>query len=347
MSRARKLIAFGTTFSVALGIGFVMQNGSALAARFGGDRPAPVAAPAPAQVAVAGPGAATQTPQAAEEVPVVVIQAGVTRPVPAPEAPEAPEVQLATFEADPVPEAVPVPAPETAPQVADTMECLPSMVASPAPGAMVNLVLSAPCHATAEVTIHHSGMIFTVLTDAAGSAQVSVPALATDAVFLADFGNNIGAAAMVMVPEASEYDRAVLQWQGPEGMHINALEFGAAYGDAGHVWAEAPRDPAFGATGNGGFLTVLGDATLPAPMRAEVYSYPAGASIGSGSVDLNVEARVLEGNCGQMISAQSLQIVAGQDPFALDLTMTLPACDSVGEILVLSNMLKDLTLASR
>ena len=41
MSRARQFIMAGGTFSVALGIGFVMQNGDALAGRFAEEVPVP------------------------------------------------------------------------------------------------------------------------------------------------------------------------------------------------------------------------------------------------------------------------------------------------------------------
>ncbi len=53
MSRINQYVVATATFSVALGIGFVMQNGDALAARFS---EAPTAAmPAPQQVAVVVP----------------------------------------------------------------------------------------------------------------------------------------------------------------------------------------------------------------------------------------------------------------------------------------------------
>ena len=38
---------------------------------------------------------------------------------------------------------------------------------------------------------------------------------------------------------------------------------------------------------------------------------------------------------------------AGLEPSAIDLTMTLPDCDAIGEFLVLKNMFEDLTLAAK
>ena len=361
MSRARKLLAFGGTFSVALGIGFVMQNGDALAARFNSDGAARTADAGPAtngeervQLARAtmvdglpdSLNQATSTTAVAEagDVPFVVIPS----PNQTPSRSGAP-VQLAALESDlPVggntEGAIGMPTDSIAAGAAD---CLPSMSGVAAPAATAELTLRAPCHPNAAATIHHQGMMFTILTDESGEARVSVPALVASAMFIADMGDNQGAATLVQIGDMAGYDRSVLQWQGAEGLQIHALEFGADYGSDGHVWASAPRDPSVAVAGEGGYLVSLGEISAPEPMRAEVYTYPSGQGHRDGAVTLSVEAEVLPGNCGREISAQSIQISPDRPPFALDLTMTVPACEAVGEFLVLSNMLQDLTLASK
>ena len=190
-------------------------------------------------------------------------------------------------------------------------------------------------------------MIFTVLTDSNGLARVTVPALAKTAVFIAELQDGPSVVASAEVPDLADFDRAVLQWQGESGLQIHALEFGAGYGSDGHVWNAAMRDPAVAESGEGGFLLRLGDGLGPAPLTAEVYTFPSATTRRDGAVALSVEAEITEESCGTEVAAQSIQLRRGAAPTALDLTMALPGCDSVGDFLVLKNMLTDLTLAAR
>jgi hypothetical protein len=81
------------------------------------------------------------------------------------------------------------------------------------------------------------------------------------------------------------------------------------------------------------------------PLMAEVYTFPTGISRRSGAVALTVEAEITAANCGTDIAAQSLQIVPGQPVRVLDLTMTVPGCDALGQFLVLEGVLQDIALA--
>ena len=226
--------------------------------------------------------------------------------------------------------------------------CVASLTATPGPVATVLLEVHAPCAVDTMGTIHHQGMMFSILTDAEGRATVMAPALAANAVFIADLPGGYGAAAVITVPDVVNYDRAVLQWQGADsGLGLHALEFGADYAQEGHVWAASMRSVDAAQEGTGGFLMRLGDVGIEGALMSEVYTYPTGITALSGTVELSVEAEVLPGNCGRAIAAQSIQIAPGIEASALDLTMTMPGCDAVGEFLVLKNMLRSLTLASR
>jgi len=79
MAKVKQLGMGAGTFSVALGIGFVMQNGDALASRFGAesapDQPAPFTQTAPIEAVAA----VAEQPEVVEQ-PVLVAQAGVTAP---------------------------------------------------------------------------------------------------------------------------------------------------------------------------------------------------------------------------------------------------------------------------
>ena len=358
VSRVRQVLVGGATFSVALGIGFVMQNGDALAARFADEVPpvsglsmpqvavAPVASEQPLAITVPEDVAISQVSTVEVVGPSPALAAAVVMPSEvAPPAMELPEVQLAALGSESILSGV---VPEAAnSDVVAGPDCDVSLKAETGAAAMVMLTLSAPCAPENAVTFHHQGMMFTLMTDAAGAAQVEVPALAEVSVFLAAFENGPGAAATTMVPEILTFDRAVLQWQGANGLELHSLEFGADYGDAGHVWADAPRDASIVGNGAGGYLTRLGDPSAPNPLIAEIYTVPSNSAAQDGQVDLSVEIEVSEANCGRDISAQSIQVSPDAMPTALDLTMTLPGCDSVGEFLVLNAMLHNVVVASK
>lgn len=392
MSRVRQILAAGGTFSVALGIGFVMQNGDALAERFGGDAPSPQtalsqplpeAAPqaaavelpagevvevveivevvqaAPAQPALAGEVVAGDVMSGFGQVTSTVSNAFSAVPVPflrdpAPGRTAPDPLALAGYEAEP--EEAPglmVAAIGDAPLsgVDAPVEAMPvcstTMTAEAAEAAMVRVLIDAPCAPGTLATLHHQGMIVSVLTDASGRAETFVPALTPEAVFLVDLGNGQGAAAVVSVPDLAMYDRAVLQWQGERGFALHAMEFGAGWNEPGHVWAGALGSEAAAMAGEGGFLTTLGAEGIDTAYRAEVYTYPSGQSVRSGVVALSVEAEVTTANCGREVTAQSIQVMAGEAPSALDLVMTMPGCEAAGEFLLLASMLDDLTLAAR
>ena len=365
MSQVRKLAVAGGTFSVALGIGFVMQNGDALAARMGGAvPPTSDAIELPVMPAVAE---ATVMPSLPDMVPhAEVVEAEFTVPADL-ETPALPQVvveiaagdgaDVTAEEADAFTEIVLAPIDENfigpllpSQQRVQSMaatDCTASLSSLAMPAATVALSLSAPCAPNTGVTIHHQGMIFSVVTDAAGLANVTAPALSDTAVYIADIGGMEGAVSVVSVPDVAMYDRAVLQWQGEIGLEMHAREFGAGYEEEGHVWLAAARSAEAAMAGDGGYMMQLGDARMDGAMMAQVYTYPSGNSRMSGAIDLTVEAEVTATNCGREIAAQTIQITQGAEPLARDLDMTLPGCDAVGEFLVLNNMLTDLTLASR
>jgi len=206
--------------------------------------------------------------------------------------------------------------------------------------AMVRLTLNARCLENERFTLHHNGMMFTGVTDAEGQSEMLVPALSTEPVFIAAFLNGEGAVANAKVPAFTEYDRRVVQWKGPSGLQLHALEGGAEYGDPGHIWAGADQDKA----ASDGFLVRLGNPQAAEPLMADVYSFPSGAA-SSADVAMSVEAEVTRENCGQDIEAQTLEFSTGGEIRSQDLTLSIPDCDAVGDFLVLKNLLDDLKIA--
>lgn len=230
-------------------------------------------------------------------------------------------------------------------EIADA--CTISAVAQPIAAAMVKLSMEAPCLPNERVTVHHNGMIFTETTTFNGTMDLTVPALATDAVFIMAFTNGDGAVAQTMVEDLADFDRSVLQWKGNTGFQIHAREFGADYGETGHLWESAPGEIADAVTGNGGVLTRHGDTNAGDPLLAEVYSFPSDTNGRSGIIALSVEAEITEANCGLEIEAQSLEVLGDYSIKTQNLTLPVPDCDEIGGFLVLNNLLQDLKVAAK
>lgn len=228
---------------------------------------------------------------------------------------------------------------------APNLGCEISLVAEPIAGALVNLTVQAPCLAGERLTIRHSDMLFTDILPEDGSLSVDVPALAEQSLFVVAFANGDGAVVRTEVSSLAFYDRIVVQWQGDTGVELHALEFGASYGDAGHVWRESARDVSSAASGDGGFLTRLGNEALKEGKFAEVYTFPSLTSKQQGAVALSVEAEIGEANCDRPITAQAIEVHRGSETRIQDLKVEMPNCDAAGEFLVLKNLLEDLKIA--
>ena len=223
--------------------------------------------------------------------------------------------------------------------------CSATLEARPMAAAMVDLTLSAPCEANKRVTLHHNGMMITEQMDQNGKLTLQMPALSQTAIYMAAFETGLTAMAQADVTTLDIYDRVVVQWQGPGQMEIHALEFGADYGDAGHVWSEAPRSMEVAVHGKGGFVTVHGRAMPDQDLRAQVYTFPSGTAAQTGEIALTVETEVTAENCGRLLEGQSLQITGGGALSVRDLTLDIPTCDATGGFLVLKNLLQDLRIA--
>ena len=343
-SRLRLIGLAGGTVACALGIGFLMQRGQPV--------PPPISGPAP---------------QSAQEAPAP--KAKPTRPSPdrirlaeseeldiekialtsaAPDTPVADEMpQRPAAPAKPASAPAPDAALPSTPEDPDmpALGCEVTAQAVPGPKAMVDFKVSAPCQGNARLVVHHNGMTFSAVTDGDGNLDVAIPALAERAVFIAAFDNGDGAVATARVADIGDYDRVVLQWQGKDGFEIHAREFGAAYGGPGHVWSGAQPSPDYDHTT--GSVIRLGTADMLSPLLAEVYTFPSGAADRSGSIALSIEAEVTANNCGRDISAQLLQRQGEDRIKTRELELTVPDCGTVGDFLVLNNLLDDLKIAAK
>jgi len=225
---------------------------------------------------------------------------------------------------------------------AELDNCAVWVVVTPAPGAMLDMSAYAPCDRDAAVTVTHAGLTIDTRIGADGQMMMMVPALSEDATLTVDFADGRSQSDTTFVPDLAQHERVVLQWQGPATMVLNAYEFGALFGDAGHVHPGNAMAP-----GNGehGFLTVLGDASITDGRRAQVYSYPRGHAPRTGSVALEIEAPVTDMSCGQVLDATAIEMHGLSGGQARVIQLDMPACDGAGGYVVLPGVLPDLQIA--
>ncbi|WP_438990174.1 hypothetical protein [Lentibacter sp.] len=223
--------------------------------------------------------------------------------------------------------------------------CKVTLSATPVAAALVDLDLSAPCAPNERVVIHHNGMMFSDVTNNAGILSTTVPALSKAAIFIASFSGGEGAVANATVDDIDTYDRAVVQMQGDFSISLHAREFGADYGETRHIWNERPGDIVDGVTGHGGFMIALGNPSLENPLIAEVYSFPTGMAKEVGDITLSVDIEITSDNCNKDIEAQTLQTSRGEKIAVQTLDMSMPACDAVGDFLMLKKLVNDMKVS--
>lgn len=336
MKHTKEIATAVGTLVIAIGIGFVMQSSEAAQEHYGKSaRPDAIDPPAEPAPVISG-AASTDILLQVEEVQLTSASDTATATVPVPSTIDG--VERASAPVTDMP-----PAPDDLPIAGG---CEISASATPIAGALVNLEMAAPCALNERLTVHHNGMMFTETTDASGDLFLTVPALTEEAVFILAFSNGDGAVVQATVNDIGNYDRVALQWRGQSGFELHAREFGADYGQTGHVWSGAAQDVDGMTTGNNGMLIRLGDSLSAEPLLAEVYTFPTGMAQQSGIVDLSVEAEVTAANCGQEIEAQSLEMKADGRMKTHDLTLSVPECDAIGSFLVLNNLVSDLKVAS-
>lgn len=364
MERKQRLAMIFAIAGVALGAGQLVQS-----TQSGNVEPvAQTAVPTQIQQVSAGPETPAKSPVvAAADVPAPVV-AGMAPTAPValqPAKPAAPPVVLADLSPQPAapaplpsaqgsvegpvdpliitapaPAAVPVAPAPAVPVVADA--CAASLRLAAAPQAMIGISLVAPCAPDIRVVIAHEGLAITGKTNAQGSLFLSVPALAVNATVTARLPDGAEVSQSVSVPAMATLRRIGVQWHDADAFQLHAFENGAGYGEPGHVSADKPQMPTTGLTGTGGFITVLGDPNVDLPMMAEIYTFPAGIA---ANADIIVEAAVTDATCGRELLGETIMTLAG-DVYITDLTLAMPDCEAVGDILVLKNLLTDLTIAA-
>lgn len=226
------------------------------------------------------------------------------------------------------------------------LPCGLSVTTEAMPAATVALDIMDPCQPNARVVVEHSGLTLTGQTDAMGILTMDIPAFESPAFFTVRMPDGATGSALSNLPDIASYARVGVQWQQDRALELHAMEFGATYGDPGHIWRDNPGTAARAENGEGGFMTYLGNVAVEEPMLAEIYTFPRDTLENDGTVRLTIEAEVTQANCGQDTLARTLETDSGGNVAVIELTFTVPDCDAIGEFLVLQNLLQDLRVAA-
>lgn len=342
----RRIVMAGATFLLAAATGHVMQNGDVIGAKLRGTF---AGAPAPADIPISVSKATTvaavvpaprPAPVTAQPVPETAAtepaKPALLQPARATLLPDFPSVQVA-----PLTSGAPLAArmervnddyvrPDTDADAKYSVFGIPCAAATLTLGlgarGALKASLSATCHPAERVVVSHAGLSFAVRTDAAGMATVAIPAMARDASVEAAFADGETVVAARLVPGLDRLRRVGLAGMGD--MHLNAYENGAAFGAEGHYSAHRPGDAALP---GGASVVTLGDATLDAPLTAEIYT----ASDAAEGVVVEAETEVTDRNCGGSVEGRVVTMAAGTPITSETLRQYMPGCDAVGDMALL------------
>ncbi|MGO4851900.1 hypothetical protein [Phaeovulum sp. W22_SRMD_FR3] len=198
----------------------------------------------------------------------------------------------------------------------------PVLLLQAAADAMMQLTLDAPCMGQMPVLLHHAGMDLALRTDAAGRAQMLLPALASPASVSADLPDGSQISAGVTVPGLDAVNRVAIS--GPGTFIFNAAEATTAFGGAPQLQ---------------GKLMLLGEDLGPDYPMVQLYSGPAATT----DVSFTLEVPVTEEACNSDLALSSLRMQRGGAVEAMPIEIALPDCAAVGEAVLLP--LPDLTSA--
>lgn len=384
MDRKRSIIRAGAVLAVALGAGHLVQTmtaeqpvtagkdtlpvaveQTAAAAETGGTTAAPVAGASvtggiPAAASLVAPASDPATSDtAAADAPDTAAPV-LAETAPRAEEPVAPaETELAALAEEPVAPLAPLAVPplpdspalttdaapdaalpgataDPAAEAAAVADCTPGLTLVPAPQAMISVTLAAPCHGDQKVILRHAGLAIAERLDAAGGLVLDLPALSVTGEVSVLFADATIARDAAPVADAAGVQRLAVQWMADDSFQIHVLEGTATYGEPGHVWADQPVSP------NGGYLVSLGNPDLDLPMLAQVYTWPAGAGL---PVLPTIEAVVTEATCDRELLGETIHAAAGKVTVR-ELSLAMPDCDALGDILVLNNPEAGVTLAA-
>lgn len=194
----------------------------------------------------------------------------------------------------------------------------PALRLMPQVPAMVTVTLTAPCHPRESVTIAHSGLRFSALTNDQGQLTLALPALSTPAQVDMTLTDGTRLTASAPVADLADVARLALVPVGLPGLHLRA----ARPGTSPPISSTDPGQPNLA---TGGFLTLLGDPT--AGPQAELLTLP----VATGTSPARLLAAVDAANCGHDLLAMTFRLQPDGTLAAGALTLAMPACTAPGK----------------
>ncbi len=226
--------------------------------------------------------------------------------------------------------------------------CEIALSASLARGANITLDINAACKPNQMVTIEHSGLAFSVLTDAQGAASVLVPAMEAEADISVRFADQSTSSTRIYVRDIDSVVRAGVSWQANMNLDLTAIEFGAAIGSDGYITPETPRDYRTSRVKGGGYLMLLGDPSLERGALAEVYTLPTQRNQQRGTIAMSVVISDVAPVCGQTINAKTVRTRDGRSAGIRNVRFSVPSCGTVvSSPIALTGAIDDIRLAGR
>ncbi|NOR61973.1 MAG: hypothetical protein GQ535_05685 [Rhodobacteraceae bacterium] len=215
-------------------------------------------------------------------------------------------------------------------------------------GANIALDITAACKPNQMVTIEHSGLSFSMLTDAQGAAFVLVPAMEADAKISVRFEDQSSQSTQISLSDMNSVVRTGVSWQADMNLDLSAIEFGAAIGSEGHITPETPRDYRASRLGGGGYLLQLGDPSLARGALAEVYTLSTTSNQQRGTIALSIVIKDVAPVCGQTILAKTVRSRDDRSASIRNVRFTVPSCNTVvsGPI-ALPGAVDDIRIAGR
>jgi hypothetical protein len=338
-TRARRALMVGTTFLIAIAAGHFMQGASNDAAKPPVQLVTQAALVPPAAVVIAAvtqPAEAVRAGEAVDALPAAPRPSNIGEHkdhagLVLPKEPMVAGIDVVSFEAV---------APEATPNAqALNADCAaPELRLTEQPNGIIGLNVYTPCFVQTEFLINQLDVKFKVTTDADGRYIGTMPALTQTPVVQAHLSDGMVVSERIIFAETINSERVAVVWEGSKDLALNAFEYGADFGGAGHVWAQTPRLPG---TAMGGYLTRLGDPDLAQPAMADVYIAPAGLT----DVKFDVEAQVTAATCDRDISATLLRAAGTGTPSTEALSIAMPDCDALGDAIILPLRDQDLEFA--
>ena len=204
----------------------------------------------------------------------------------------------------------------------------PKITLSLSAPAMIDVSVSASCHANERIVISHAGLGFAGMTDRKGHYHVVVPAMSAKGAVSAQIGPDLMLAEERMVPDIASVRRFALVQRGQGGLHLNAFIGDSALGNTTDL---QPANSGAGLSGSGSFMILLGDGAMDRPMTTEVISVPSNQPVPR----LQVAVDVTDKTCGRDLLGSILRMSPATTPITDGLSLAVPGCDAVGERVVL------------